>query len=295
MNPGYSFYSKGGKGGRFLFLLLCWLLAFSASRYARVWGQAPNLSRRGIAPQNIGVVESRTTHILFPQRVLSLDLGHGQLLAQIHPEQGQVVSVKAGHPEMETTTLTVITEEGGFYSFLVHYDPDPEVVNWVMGPPNWSFSSEQRALSAAERAEDLRRLEKKGPSSFQLRDGMGLVDLQIRGVYVHRNTYYVKGWVRNRSYRNLRFHPLSFSVQAKQRKKRRSRPGREILPLENNPPLRVDRGRIQWWVVSLPEFSMGPKEALVIRLEELGGHRLLQVQLSSKRWSRAIPLEKSGY
>ncbi len=271
--------------------LLLWLWTWGLSAWAQPYVQP----LKEISPREITASESKTTHIIFPGKIQSIDLGHAHLMARILPGNGQILSVKAAMSHMESTTLTVITEEGGFYSFLVSYESDPSVLNWVMESAEQVFPYADQGLSEEQRARDLQRLEKRGPSSYFIRDGMGLVDLQLRGVYVHGDTYYIKGWIRNRSYRNLKFRPLAFWVQTRTKGKRNLLPGREVLPLGNNPPRKLDRGQILWWVIPLPEFGMGPREELLIRLEEEGGPRVLQLRLSSSRWSRAIPLDKSGY
>lgn len=271
----------------------CWLLGV-CGLYHFAYAQDTMLRPMGIA-----VAENKTTHLLFDHSIQSVDLGHADLLAQINDEMRHILAVKARKEGMTTTTLTVITSEGGFYSFLVRYDSLPDTLNWRV-PKVAAIESVpvgENGWTEAEVNGVIERLKQPGPSLFSVRTGKGLVDLQWKGIYVHGEVYYLKGWIRNRTYRTLRFAPFQFMVEGKSKSRRGRRPGTEVIPLlpSSNPEIRLMPGERHWWVRPLPTLDMLPTEVLVIRIEEKGGSRILEIRVSAKRWERALPLDRSGY
>lgn len=67
-------------------------------------------------------------HILFPSPVTYIDIGSMDIITGKADGAGNVVRMKAAVRNFTTeTNLTVITEDGGFFSFDVHYAENPAV------------------------------------------------------------------------------------------------------------------------------------------------------------------------
>ena len=78
----------------------------------------------------IGVSNRKTTHIIFPAKIREFDAGTGDVIAQIPETVPNILRIKAKEKaDFCETNMTVITEEGGFYSFLVRFQEDPEILN----------------------------------------------------------------------------------------------------------------------------------------------------------------------
>lgn len=70
-----------------------------------------------------------TVHIIFPSKVMEIDAGNSKVLIQITESFNNVVRVKSLVEDMNPTNLTVMTENGGFYSFALNYKAYPDVLN----------------------------------------------------------------------------------------------------------------------------------------------------------------------
>ena len=79
-----------------------------------------------IAPYALEVTFSKTVHIIFPAAIRYVDLGSADLLAAKADGTENVLRVKAarkGFPE--ESNLSVITDDGSYYSFNVKYADEP--------------------------------------------------------------------------------------------------------------------------------------------------------------------------
>lgn len=69
---------------------------------------------------------TKTVHILFPAPVTYIDIGSMAIIAGKADGAENVVRVKAAVRDFaEETNLTVITEDGGFYTFDARYAENP--------------------------------------------------------------------------------------------------------------------------------------------------------------------------
>ncbi len=83
-------------------------------------------SRQGLTPRTIEVGFTKTVHILFPAPVTYIDIGSMAIIAGKADGAENVVRVKAAVRDFaEETNLTVITEDGGFYTFDARYAENP--------------------------------------------------------------------------------------------------------------------------------------------------------------------------
>lgn len=72
----------------------------------------------------------KTTHIIFPSKIRDFDAGSESVIATIPPTISNVLRVKAGKKDfLEETNMTIMTEDGGYFSFVVHYNENPDVYN----------------------------------------------------------------------------------------------------------------------------------------------------------------------
>src|SRR5882672_1873022 len=98
-----------------LFFLLLGLLAMNAQSQPR------DESR------NVEVTFNKTSTLVFPTAITSVDRGSRDLIAQKAKGVNNVLQIKAGKPNFRETNLTVITSDGGLYHFFIRYSEQPTV------------------------------------------------------------------------------------------------------------------------------------------------------------------------
>ena len=88
---------------------------------------------RMIPPHGLEITYEKTVHILFPAPIKYVDLGNTNLVAGKADGAENVLRVKASIRDFtEETNMSVITEDGDFFSFNVKYVDEPRLLNIEM-------------------------------------------------------------------------------------------------------------------------------------------------------------------
>ena len=89
---------------------------------------------RVIKPFDIEVSYDKTVHLIFPSIIRYVDLGSLNIIADKANSVENVLRVKANEENFTgTTSLSVITDDGAYYSFNVVYSPVPKMLSIEMG------------------------------------------------------------------------------------------------------------------------------------------------------------------
>ena len=88
---------------------------------------------RVVQPYGLSVTFDKTVHLIFPSQIRYVDLGSGNIIAGKADDADNVLRVKAAVRDFETeTNLSVICNDGSFFSFNVKYAEEPERLNIEM-------------------------------------------------------------------------------------------------------------------------------------------------------------------
>ncbi len=86
-----------------------------------------------IPPHGLEITYDKTVHIIFPSPVRYVDLGSTNLIAGKADAAENVIRVKATRKHFRSeTNMSVITEDGNFYTFNVRYADEPLLLNVEM-------------------------------------------------------------------------------------------------------------------------------------------------------------------
>ena len=103
-------------------------LIVAAIAAVKVTAQTTPETPAEIRPLRIEAGFTKTVHILFPSPVTYIDIGSMDIIAGKADGAENVVRVKAAVRNFAAeTNLTVITEDGGFFTFDVYYAENPAV------------------------------------------------------------------------------------------------------------------------------------------------------------------------
>ena len=81
---------------------------------------------RMIPPHGLEITYDKTVHVIFPSSVKYVDLGSPNLIAGKADGAENVIRVKATRKHFRNeTNMSVITEDGNFYTFNVKYADEP--------------------------------------------------------------------------------------------------------------------------------------------------------------------------
>ena len=270
---------------------------------AQVTAQTAPEAPAEIRPLRIEAGFSKTVHILFPSPVTYIDIGSMDIIAGKADGAGNVVRVKAAVRTFTTeTNLTVITEDGGFFSFDVHYAENPAVstidISALKQPAVESGSSQPEPASAEGRVL-LQEVGREKPATVKRvlgdiyrqnrMDVKGIctkkygIGVEVLGIYVHNDVIYIHTMISNET-------NISFEVDARQfivaDRKLAKRTAQQQTPLEIlrvcNDPTVVRGHQRQRTVFALQKFTIPDDKVLLLEIIERNGARHQTVEIPAK-------------
>ena len=270
---------------------------------AQVTAQTAPEAPAEIRPLRIEAGFSKTVHILFPSPVTYIDIGSMDIIAGKADGAGNVVRVKAAVRNFTTeTNLTVITEDGGFFSFDVHYAENPAVstidISALKQPAVESGSSQPEPASAEGRVL-LQEVGREKPATVKRvlgdiyrqnrMDVKGIctkkygIGVEVLGIYVHNDVIYIHTMISNET-------NISFEVDARQfivaDRKLAKRTAQQQTPLEIlrvcNDPTVVRGHQRQRTVFALQKFTIPDDKVLLLEMIERNGARHQTVEIPAK-------------
>lgn len=262
-----------------------------------------------IRPLRIEAGFTKTVHILFPSPVTYIDIGSMDIIAGKADGAENVVRVKAAVRNfIAETNLTVITEDGGFFTFDVHYAENPAVstVNLTVQEPQTKGVKEPTAagdpLSPAPVTKSrvlLREVGREKPATVKRMlsdiyrqnrtDVKGIrtkkygIEVEVLGIYVFNDVIYMHTCISNDT-------NISFEVDARRfivaDRKLTKRTAQQQTPLEIlrvcNDPAVVRGHQRQRTVFALPKLTIPDDKVLLLEIVEKNGARHQTVEIAAK-------------
>ena len=270
---------------------------------AQVTAQTAPEAPAEIRPLRIEAGFSKTVHILFPSPVTYIDIGSMDIIAGKADGAGNVVRVKAAVRNFTTeTNLTVITEDGGFFSFDVHYAENPAVSTINISAPKQTTvesGSTQPEPASAEGRVLLQEVGREKPATVKRvlsdiyrqnrMDVKGIrtkkygIGVEVLGIYVHNDVIYIHTMISNET-------NISFEVDARQfivaDRKLAKRTAQQQTPLDIlrvcNDPTVVRGHQRQRTVFALQKFTIPDDKVLLWEIIERNGARHQTVEIPAK-------------
>ncbi len=260
-------------------------------------------SRQGLTPRTIEVGFTKTVHILFPAPVTYIDIGSMAIIAGKADGAENVVRVKAAVRDFaEETNLTVITEDGGFYTFDARYaeNPFPSTIEIsVVESPAAQPASAAEPARADKGRVLLREVGRERPATVKRvlsdiyrqnrADVKGIhtrkygVELEVRGIYVHNDVIYLHVQIANDTNISFEVDYRRFVVADRKAAKRTAQQQRIIEPLRVcNDPSIVRGHQRQRIVFALPKLTLEEDKILLLEIAEKDGARHQCLEISSK-------------
>ena len=294
--------------------LIYLFLIVAAIAAAKVTAQTTPETPAEIRPQHIEAGFTKTVHILFPSPVTYIDIGSMDIIAGKADGAENVVRVKAAVRNFAAeTNLTVITEDGGFFTFDVYYAENPVVstLNLTVQEPQTEGVKKPAAAGypqptapASEGRVLLREVGREKPATIKRMlsdiyrqnrtDVKGIrtkkygIEVEVLGIYVSNDVIYIHTCMYNDT-------NISFEVDARQfivaDKKLAKRTAQQQTPLEIlrvcNDPAVVRGHQRQRTVFALPKLTIADDKVLLLEIIEKNGARHQTTEIPSREISNA--------
>ena len=294
--------------------LIYLILIVAAITAVKVTAQTTPETPAEIRPLRIEAGFTKTVHILFPSPVTYIDIGSMDIIAGKADGAENVVRVKAAVRNFTAeTNLTVITEDGGFFTFDVHYAENPAVstLNLTVQEPQPESMKKPAAAGypqptapASEGRVLLREVGREKPATIKRMlsdiyrqnrtDVKGIrtkkygIEVEVLGIYVSNDVIYIHTCMYNDT-------NISFEVDARQfivaDKKLAKRTAQQQTPLEIlrvcNDPAVVRGHQRQRTVFALPKLTIADDKVLLLEIIEKNGARHQTTEIPSREISNA--------
>lgn len=235
---------------------------------------------------SLAIAYSKTTNIVFPNSILSVDRGSSDVLVQKAKGVENILQLKAAQHNFTETNLTVVTADGQLYSFVLNYNEQKPLLNLVVGKKTsmWDYLGSTEIENEAELKSyaEVAFYEKKKLSN--VKDNKYDINLQLNGLFIYEKVMYYRIKIANNSNVSYDISQLRFFIRDQKKAKRTASQEIEINPLYiyNNTELIEGKSEV-CLVFALPKFTIPDKKYLVIQLMEDQGGRHLELQVKNKK------------
>ena len=273
---------------------------------------------RVVLPYGLEVTFEKTVHLIFPSAIRYVDLGSNNLIAGKAEDAENVLRVKAAVRNFETeTNLSVICEDGSFYSYNVKYAEEPEKLNVEMKDFLCQRGQSGACSGYAERSQDRREAQFLYPGEGRLPSNRAdiyfkelgnespvLVKLMmqtiykhigarhfgmqflLRGLYAHNGLLFFHVVIGNQTNMPYSVDFITFKVVDKKVARRTAIQEQVLQPLRASHQVAWVRGKTsERTVFTLEQFSLPEDKQLEVTLYERNGGRTLTFCVQQKlRW-----------
>ena len=244
---------------------------------------------RMIPPHALDVCFEKTTHIIFPSEIVYCDLGNENLVAGLADGAKNVLRVKSAFKSFkQETSLSVITEDGCFFTFNVKFAKEPLLLNIEMT----DFIHDGEAVNRPNNAQEiyLERLGSESPMLVKLimksihkqnkreikhigskRFG---VQFLLKSIYATNGLLYFHTEIKNTSNIPFDIDYVSFKIVDKKVIKRTAMQEQVLEPLRAQNYVVVVPGKSsERTVFALEKFTIPDDKQLIIEVAEKEGGR----------------------
>ena len=251
---------------------------------------------QGTIDHRLEVSFNKTTSIVFPFSITSVDRGSRDILAQKVNGVENVLQLKAGQRDFKETNLTVITADGRLHHFTVNY-AEETAKQTITIVDNDSQDNEEHLILAKDvvNAKDIQQLsnqvlvEENFNVETEKRHGIAMT---LQSIHVADDIIFYKLQLRNKSAINYDIKSLKFYIRDKKKVKRTSSQEIEAVPVYvlNNKD-KVNGYASFQTVFALRKFTIPDGKTLHIDLFEQNGGRNLKLKLSNSDILKARPVK----
>ena len=244
---------------------------------------------RMIPPHALEVAFNKTTHVIFPSEIVYVDLGDENLVAGLADGAKNVLRVKSAVKSFKSeTNLTVITDDGCFFTFNVKFAKEPLLLNIEMT----DFIHDGEAVNRPNNAQEifLERLGQESPMLVKLimksiykQDKREIkhigskrfgVQFILKSIYTNNGLLYFHTELKNTSNIAFDIDYISFKIVDKKVVKRTAMQEHVLEPLRaQNYVLTVSGKQSERTVFALEKFTIPDDKQLVIEIAEKEGGR----------------------
>lgn len=243
-----------------------------------------------IEPFPMAVTWHKTTNLVFPYGIKSVDRGSASLLAQKAKGAENILQVKAGKQGFPQTNLSVVTADGKLYSFVVDYATEPTVLNISFLNDTSSTVSpitltnelitEPELILIGRQVNQQRHFLRVGTTEQKMH-------LQLRSIYLYGKTMWLTMELFNSSLIDYQPDYIRFFLRDRKRAKRTAVQETELIPLMQTCKEVVPGNTVMKMLFPFKPFTIPRSKELVVQIGEQNGGRSLVLPIGHRKILKA--------
>jgi conjugative transposon TraN protein len=226
------------------------------------------------------ITTDKTTSLVFPFSIRHVDRGTKDILVQQVKEADNILLVKASAKNFSETNLSVVTDDGSIYIFIINYDENP-VTSIYNLPENKKASISAYANGILDNPKTIKGIKDK---KWDIHAG-------VTGIYIKEHVIYYQVKLDNKSPVDYDIDLLRFYITDKKKGKRTAVQENELKPLYlagNDNQVKAFQQNVV--VVALDKFIIPDAKFLAIEVMEKCGGRNLFLKINNRKIMQAITL-----
>lgn len=245
--------------------------------------------------KNLQIGYSKTTSIVFPYPIKSIDKGSADVLVQKAKGVENILLVKAARQYFFQTNLTIVTSDAKLYVFVLNYNEDCPDLN--INAENALAASKEVLFTLVN--ENQKKIEQSASLALSkkiktsgLKKAKFQIKLEVSGIFIHEDVLYLRAVFENKSKISYDIDQLRFFIRDQRKSKRTASQEIEIQPLYSTSSSAVipDKSEVVK-VFALEKFTIPEDKYLTLQLLEKNGGRHLEVNIKKNLADKVIPLQ----
>lgn len=247
-----------------------------------------------IESDSVAIGYSKTTNIVFPYAIKSVDRGSQDILVQKAKGLENILQIKAAQRGFIQTNLTVVTADGKLYSFVLNYNEQSPQLNLSVN----KIELERQEIYFSDESGNKEEIQEYSKLAFyeknKIRGGKENrheIKFQLNGIFIHNDIMYFRLIVENSSKIKYDIDQLRFFIRDTKRVKRTATQEIEITPTYIlNDVATIDGEAENTFVFALSKFTIPEDKYLAIQLMEKNGGRHLELDVKNKKIEKVAVL-----
>jgi conjugative transposon TraN protein len=262
--------------------------------FASIFSIASSSIAQDVFVNKLELSNVKTTSIIFPGKIRSIDIGSQDVLAQRVEGTENVLQAKAATTSFPETNITVITQNGSLHQFDVRFCAAPASTYFTVSKEgdvrSGEFVSFEDEKTQSFYQETFRLIQLKSTSK-SVKEKSSAITAILAGVYIHDDKYFLPLSIINDSFVTYDIQSVRFFIRDKKQTKRTAVQEIELKPVQisSDPDAVQANGSLNAvWV--LDKFPLPQSKEFIIEVIERSGSRNVSLTLKAKDFHKAKPL-----
>lgn len=236
-------------------------------------------------PHVLPVGKDKQMYLIFPGKITYEDHGSKDITVEKAEGVDNILAVKAVCEFQKESNISVVTDNGKFYTFNLQYSPNPEVFTFVIDKDEQQKVAilDEGELTTDQKEKIHDAINKRLPMDLGLRDKISGVEFEINNIFIHNDILLFRISLRNRTQINYTIDFMRLYIQDAKKSKKTA-----IQQLEQNVlftfdyPEDIPAHEKRTFIVAVNKFTIPDKKRLVIEIQEKNGGRHFFYKLKNK-------------